>query len=63
MEIEGLRYSAAQMLLEMVTEARHDIKKGMVSYGTEKDNAGALVDLDALEELARQALAMDRSRS
>lgn len=63
MEVKGLSNSAAQMLLEMVTDARDDVNRGMVSYGTEKDNTLALEDLGELDELAHQALAMSRSRS
>lgn len=48
---------AAQLLRELVTEARHDIRSGVVSYGTPERNADALENLDELDTLACEAMA------
>jgi hypothetical protein len=52
----NLSNSAAQLLRELVTDARHDIHSGVVSYGTAERNAEVLEDLGALDGLAREIL-------
>lgn len=57
MESIDLSGSAARLLHELVTEARHDIKSGHVSYGSEQRNAEVIEDLDDLDMLADVILA------
>lgn len=47
---------AAQLLRELVTDTRHDIRSGNVSYGSDERNQDALEALDELDGLACEIL-------
>jgi hypothetical protein len=56
MDSTVLSWAAAKLLQELVSDHRHDISTGRVSYGNQEHDAGVLGDLDELDLLADQIL-------
>jgi hypothetical protein len=61
MDPMNLSASAARLLRELATDARHDIRSGQVSYGSDQRNAEVIEDLDELDGLACNILAEVRA--